>query len=811
MMTRERDTMDIDPRPLKRMKLMTSESSLSNALVPTTTASTPTPAVPAAPAPMPTAPPAPAPLPPTYQPTYFKSLSLSRLAFQRCLAMQSLDSDVECRAWTGLAEVGIRYGLDGAEGVEYEVEKAVTKALLIAQNHPSLRPYKIHLTLLSARLAQHQLNHKFSQTTLRRLLTNGLAPNDPPHLLYTSHLAYIKSLSEASFGTSPDAGTPNTRNMKALAAIQDMHSVASSRGHGDIMKLAALLRLQTLIQMGFTTEMIQEGLDAMERLLEFPVDAPPPPPQARHSPNLSRTQTQPQTQTTSLLETAAAFAHIKRRDNDKAFLVYTLILGVIFYTHIGDAAATEARTRVLHEMLDGSALGAFGPFGILQISFPSSSSSTSTPGFPGRSIPAATTSTQPLYVQTTHPRVLFALAFLVTAIAKRDPVGRKPKRKVFAGEGLAVVERELQKEVAVPMWASERDVVEHRLRLQKLKADMMCEIIGVCIMRSEFGEAETTMAELIAHTRNHHLFNFYSGRITLLQAQLAHALGYPERAVQCYRVAALLSRKREEGLPLGAKQAGGRKEGAGGGNEEEEEDYDGVEDGWIHAAACAGELWVRIGLIRAGTPSDERQFEEQQWHIEELKRTSEDVIRACESVGGTLGAIATVLKACLTSEYLKAKILLRDALNTVTKSTDNHLRALILALIASQYLDTSSEHAEAMLATAEQLAAGLGAQPRPPKGSSGNAGSQGKAKGGDGVGNAPLRLWIGERSLEEIRDEVAVQQQEGMNVKLRVAKMRIEQRRSMFVPAGKEGSVPASAVTNPPVRGVSVGEDGARR
>ncbi|KAH6911011.1 hypothetical protein BKA70DRAFT_1099641 [Coprinopsis sp. MPI-PUGE-AT-0042] len=713
--------MDIDTRPLKRMKLTTSESSLSNALVPTTTASTPTPAVPVAPAQMPTALPLPLLLlslpalflqPPTYQPTYFKSLSLSRLAFQRCLAMQSLDSDVECRAWTGLAEVGIRYGLDGAEGVEYEVEKAVTKA------HPSLRPYKIHLTLLSARLAQHQLNHKFSQTTLRRLLTSGLSPNDPPHLLYTSHLAYIKSLSEASFGTSPDAGTPNTRNMKALAAIQDMHGVASSRGHGDIMKLAALLRLQTLIQMGFSTDMIQEALDAMEGLLGFPMDAPPP--QARHSPNLSRTQTQTQTQGSSLLETAAAFAHIKRRDNDKAFLVYTLILGVIFYTHIGDAAATEARTRVLHEMLDGSALGAFGPFGILQISFPSSSSTSAPPlqaasGFHGRSIPT-TTSTQPLYVQTTHPRVLFALAFLVTAIAKRDPVGRKPKRKVFAGEGLAVVERELQKEVALPMWASERDVVEHRLRLQKLKADMMCEIIGVCIMRSEFGEAETTMAELIAHTRNHRLFNFYCGRITLLQAQLSHALGYPERAVQCYRVAALLSRKREE-------------------------------DGWIHAAACAGELWVRIGLIRACTPSDERQLEEQQWHIEELKRTSEDVIRACESVGGTLGAIATVLKACLANEYLKAKILLRDALNTVTKSTDNHLRALILALIASQYLNTSSEHAEAMLATAEQLAAGLGAQPRPPKGSSGNAGSQGKTKGGDGVGNAPLRLWIGERSL----------------------------------------------------------------
>lgn len=52
------------------------------------------------------------------------------------------------------------------------------------------------------------------------------------------------------------------------------------------------------------------------------------------------------------------------------------------------------------------------------------------------------------------------------------------------------------------------------------------------------------------------------------------------------------------------------------------------------------------------------------------------------------------------------------------------------------------EHAATMLATAEQLGAGLGA--------SGVKGAVEKLKSGskgDGVGNAHLRLWIGERSL----------------------------------------------------------------
>jgi len=71
------------------------------------------------------------------------------------------------------------------------------------------------------------------------------------------------------------------------------------------------------------------------------------------------------------------------------------------------------------------------------------------------------------------------------------------------------------------------------------------------------------------------------------------------------------------------------------------------------------------------------------------------------------------------------------------------LRALVLALIASHYVHTSEEHARTMLLTCEQLAAGLGA-PASKKGKE----KEGISKVWEGVGNAPLRLWIGERFLE---------------------------------------------------------------
>ena len=57
------------------------------------------------------------------------------------------------------------------------------------------------------------------------------------------------------------------------------------------------------------------------------------------------------------------------------------------------------------------------------------------------------TAERTLYVQMTHPRILYLLGFLVSSVSKRNPVGRKPKRKVFATEGLTIAERELKKEI----------------------------------------------------------------------------------------------------------------------------------------------------------------------------------------------------------------------------------------------------------------------------------------------------------------------------------------------------------------------------
>ena len=84
----------------------------------------------------------------------------------------------------------------------------------------------------------------------------------------------------------------------------------------------------------------------------------------------------------------------------------------------------------------------------------------------------------------------------------------------------------------------------------------------------------------------------------------------------------------------------------------------------------------------------------------------------------------------------------RTALQLSTTAQDDYLRALILSLIASQYVHTSPEHAGTMLVMAERLGAGLGASGVKAVGEKLKSGLK-----GDGVGDAHLRLWIGERSL----------------------------------------------------------------
>ncbi|OJT13950.1 hypothetical protein TRAPUB_9489 [Trametes pubescens] len=644
---------------------------------------------------------------------YVHSLVLSLSALRKCLTLPALLPDIECRAWTGLAELGMRVIAGGfsqseeygwATGIEAEVEKALSRGSIIAQKHPSLRAYKHQLALLQAQLSQWQHKTKFARNQIRNLISS-LMPSDPPHMRYSAQLALITLLTTPTAAhqtkpepekvqnhTPPSSPQPSAQDVyAALSVVQELEDRAVADTHKQVALLARVLRLRILVAAGMWADVcaaIQKGEVALGLSYEAASTPKPRKPQPSQGKGATQTQQAPAPEQMFIMFEDAFEA---------AMVVHLLMLSIVYYTHAGDAAEVSPRLSHLHALLDSDVLDRF-PDGVIEIALPTGPS---------------------LVVQVTHPRILFLLAFLVSSASKRDAVGRKPKRKVFAAEGLTTWDAEAIREISFSTWASAGDMQEVEERLARIKADLLSELIAVSIMRSEFSTAEENLNILIAHTRTYDIFPLFAARIALHHAHLAHALLQPARALRCYRAAA----------------------------------HHAERGSFVHVAALAGEAAICVGVSRRMSRLGETWREglsemDEDWPEEEGVEIDVqggmEVVKMCRGMGGSLEAVAQVLEASFTPEILKAKQHLKQALELATKAQDNHLRALVLALIAAHYLHTAGDHARTMLQTCEQLAAGLGAPP-----TKGAGATQGTKSTPVVVGNAPLGLWVGERFLGE--------------------------------------------------------------
>ncbi|KAG6330390.1 hypothetical protein ID866_8699 [Astraeus odoratus] len=722
--------------------------------------------------------------PPNHE-KYGLSLFLSLKAIRMCLQLKALAPDIECHAWTTLAEVGMRVIESGfstsgehgwASGIEAEVEKAIGKGLLIAQKLPSLRPLRHHLSLLNAHFAFRNQNTRFARAVLRRLISSFVA-SDPPTTVYAAYLTLVTQLTSTppspSRAKSADAQTPSTSAPElqaALTALTNLTGIAAQNQHFGVLKLAAVLRVRMLV----ASEMWDQVGDALrnaERALGLVFDdvddakvtsggrqkqAAPDPlmrsysitaqdvhdSAASHSQSLSQSQsdTPPRPSVSSektLCEVVPALPLVTPQNpNDAdpltlALTVHTLILGIIYHTHGGHARAAEPRLNSLHSLLDrGAVVGGMNSDGLVEVPLPPHPS---------------------LFLRVTHPRITFLLTYLVSAVAKRDPVGRRPKKRVFAEAGVAQCRESSKDENSdgdinseedtfvpfrsnahidlqyqVPLWASLQDVDDVDQTTHRIEADLLCELVARC----DCDAAEHHLATVIAHTRTHGLFTEYAPQITLHYGHLAHVLGDTDRAATCYRVAAHL----DGAGPVGSEPP--------------------LTGGFVAAAARAGEALLRIGIAAVQAGPDTAQAHgtksSKESHPAYLDASTvmlvKDAITRCStSSAAPLPALSDLLSAALApSQIIRSKSMLKNALALSGAAGDNHLRALVLAFVGAQYVHTAPEHALEVLAVCETLGAGMGASAK--KGS--DTTNTGKAENGEGVGNAPLRLWVGERFVE---------------------------------------------------------------
>lgn len=232
---------------------------------------------------------------------------------------------------------------------------------------------------------------------------------------------------------------------------------------------------------------------------------------------------------------------------------------------------------------------------------------------------------------------------------------------------------------------------------------------------------------LIAHTRTWNVFDEFSARISLHHAHLAHSLGKSTKALAYYAVASSLSEP----------------------------------SNFVNIAATLGRAQLSIGLLAHSSPPPLYGSQESPttsslpvyMYDEELLAFASGTVRLTKGMGGTLEAAGKVIQAATSTEILRAKYefishffhlrlifsnrqYLKDGLSKASKSQDNHLRALIMALVSSHYFHTAYDQAEQVLSTCEQLAVGLGAPTD--KMNSNQVPS---------FGNIQLGIWVSERTL----------------------------------------------------------------
>lgn len=176
-----------------------------------------------------------------------------------------------------------------------------------------------------------------------------MTDNDPPHVVYTFHLALIAGISSQN----PDKLNNTARS---LDAIGDLHDCASRRGDKFIVQMTSVLRLRAVMRAGLWCD-VKECVDSAEAVLDMQDTLKA----------LAEDKAKPFEKVEQLsLPSPPSSTTGSRSTFEYALIIHTLILGIIFHTYTGDSSLTSPRLKWLHELLD-THLHQFPKTGIFEV------------------------------------------------------------------------------------------------------------------------------------------------------------------------------------------------------------------------------------------------------------------------------------------------------------------------------------------------------------------------------------------------------------------------------------------------------------
>ena len=237
--------------------------------------------------------------------------------------------------------------------------------------HPSLRPFKLHVSLLQAQFAHWQHRTKFARTQIRNLLSS-FQPTDPPYIVYSAYLAAVSlftapaatphptTQSQVDLSQPPPAAASSpgqTKNAQdihaALSTVQTMEALSIKHGHTQVTLLAHVLRLRVLVAASMWTD-IEAALQRAETALGLSYNTSTTP---RPTPGTPAAKEGSQSKGKARQEDATFISF--EDPFEAAMAVHLLVIAVGYFTHIGDAASASPRLSHLHALLDSSVLDKF--------------------------------------------------------------------------------------------------------------------------------------------------------------------------------------------------------------------------------------------------------------------------------------------------------------------------------------------------------------------------------------------------------------------------------------------------------------------
>ncbi|BGP14233.1 hypothetical protein JCM10213_005876 [Rhodosporidiobolus nylandii] len=398
---------------------------------------------------------------------------------------------MELRARAMVAEVLVEQ-IEEGQGTqgEGEAEEMLSKALSIAQSHPSLTPFLPPLQLLQLRLslASHK-PHKHTRQLLRRLLSSLPAPS-PASSAAQAGAWYHAQAVAASLPAHAESDTSVAESASAWRALAE---AAAERGDGEVQTLARVAEARLALEAEDYAR-VSSLVSALEPALGTEAGAGP-----------------------------------RWREAKILFKV----LKVVLLAQKGQVKEAKDALKETHRLLDAPVTLEAGEVeGVCQavIRPPTSTSSTST------SLPAA--AAQATFSLRLPPHsLLYPLVFHLSTALHLDPLGRSPRSLLFGEEGLKLLSARLNARDAPPSPSSIGSLSSVAAELKTLagiKVALHLSVARLRTMKGEYAEAEGEIEGAVRTATQYGMWESAGGKEKEVKEAVVLAWGL-NRLARCAR------------------------------------------------------------------------------------------------------------------------------------------------------------------------------------------------------------------------------------------------------------------------------------